>query len=297
MWPYRLVTSIYKVLQSRYQSRFSIESNATVQQIHVEDNNTTPYRICTSRGNIRAAHVVHATDAFAANLITGLKGKIFPVRGHMSAQAAEGPSSQLDGSRSWSIVGKKGFEYITQRPRESTGPHSPGGEIMLGGGLCKSDGKGMDEIGIWKDNGTDPTISAYLSGVWSIAFKGEQACVLQLWSGCMGFTTDLVPFVGEISPVFTKRRRVFKKTNGTPSEPGSTSPNEWITAGFNGDGMVLAWLSGTAVGLTLLGREDVHLEARPGRPAGKVMDWLPEELRLSESRIRDSNIYKLARFL
>ncbi|KAF7589369.1 hypothetical protein BBP40_004417 [Aspergillus hancockii] len=297
IWPYRFVTSIYKTLQSRHRSSFSIESNAMVQQIQVDDNDTTPYRICTPRGNIRATHVVHATDAFAANLIPGLKGKLFPVRGHMSAQAAEGPSSQLDGSRSWSIIGKKGFEYITQRPRDSGGPHNPGGEIMLGGGLCKSDGKGMDEIGIWKDNSTDPTISAYLSGVWSVTFKDEHARVLQLWSGCMGFTTDLIPYVGEISPKFTKRQRVSNKGKGTSSEPGSSPPNEWITAGFNGDGMVLAWLSGTAVGLMVLGREDIHLEARPGRPAGKIVDWLPEGLRLSESRIRDSNIYKLARFL
>ena len=263
----------------------------------MEDNDTAPYLLYTSRGQIRATHVVHATDAYAPNLIPGLKDKIFPVRGHMSAQKADGPSSHLDGSRSWSIIGKKGYEYITQRPRESAGPHSPGGEIMLGGGLYKSDGKGMDEIGIWKDNCVDPTISAYLSGIWSTVLQGEHARVLQLWSGCMGFTPDLIPFVGEVSPTFTKRRRASNKRKATASESGSTPANEWITAGFNGDGMVLAWLSGTAVGLMVLGREDVHLEARAGRPAGKVTDWLPKELYLSESRVRDLSIFKLARFL
>ncbi|KAE8139616.1 FAD dependent oxidoreductase-domain-containing protein [Aspergillus pseudotamarii] len=297
MWPYRLITSIYMKLKSKYQSSFVIETGATVREIYVEDNDTTPYLLYTSRGQIRATHVVHATDAYAPNLIPGLKGKIFPVRGHMSAQKADGPSSHLDGSRSWSIIGKKGYEYITQRPRESADPHSPGGEIMLGGGLYKSDGKGMDEIGIWKDNCLDPTISAYLSGIWSTVLQGEHACVLQLWTGCMGFTPDLVPFVGEVSPTFTKRQRASKKRKTTASESGSTPANEWITAGFNGDGMVLAWLSGAAVGLMVLGREDVHLEARAGRPAGKVTDWLPKELYLSESRVRDLSIFKLARFL
>ncbi|KAF5858695.1 hypothetical protein ETB97_003862 [Aspergillus alliaceus] len=297
MWPYRLVTSIYKSLQTKYQSAFSIETSTRVEEIYVQDNDDMPYLVRTSRGNIRTTHVIHATDAYVPNLIPGLKGKIFPVRGHMSAQAAKGPSSQLDGSRSWSIIGKKGFEYITQRPRQSAGPHSPGGEIMLGGGLCKSDGKGMDEIGIWKDNNVDTTVSAYLGGIWSVVLEDEHAHVLQLWSGCMGWTPDLVPFVGKVSPTFTKRRRVSNPHGGTTSEPESTPANEWITAGFNGDGMVLAWLSGTAVGLMVLGRENDHLEARPGRPAGKVTDWLPKEVYLTESRARDLSIFKLARFL
>ncbi|KAE8355152.1 hypothetical protein BDV28DRAFT_146444 [Aspergillus coremiiformis] len=112
MWPYQLVTSIYKALQSRYQASFSIETSAMVQEIHVENSDPTPYLVCTSRGN--ATHAVHATDVYASNSIPGLKGKIFPVHAHMSAQAAEGPSENPSGSRSWTI-GKKGYEYITQR--------------------------------------------------------------------------------------------------------------------------------------------------------------------------------------
>ncbi|KAK1140465.1 hypothetical protein N8T08_010309 [Aspergillus melleus] len=298
MWPYRLVSSLYSHLLSKYGHSFSIETSTEVQEIHLENDEATPYCLKTSRGEINARHVVHATDAFTANLIPGLKGKIFPVRGHMSAQEAEGPSSSLNGSRSWSFIDKKGFEYITQRPRESAGCHSQGGEIMLGGGLFQSQDKGTDEIGIWEDDGASPTISAYLSGIWSVALRNETTRVLQLWTGCMGFTIDLLPFVGRVHPKFTGRDPQRSSHRRKPSKiTQSDTPNEWITAGFGGDGMVSAWLSGTAVGLMLLGRDDIEHAARPGRPAGKVSDWLPKELRLSVERIRRANIYKLAQQL
>lgn len=298
MWPYRLVSSLYSHLLSKYGSSFWIETNAEVQDIHVPNDDATPYGLKTSRGEMRTRHVVHATDAFAANLIPGLKGKIFPVRGHMSAQEAEGPSSTLDGSLSWSFIDKKGFEYITQRPQESAGCHSPGGEIMLGGGLFQSEDKGLDEIGIWEDNGASPTISAYLSGLWSVALRDENTRVLQLWTGCMGFTIDLLPFVGRLTSKFTGRDPPRSSRRGKSSgQYRSDTPNEWITAGFGGDGMVSAWLSGTAVGLMVLGRDEIEHPARPGRPAGRVTDWLPKELRLSPERIRRANVYKLAQHL
>ncbi|THC93961.1 hypothetical protein EYZ11_006572 [Aspergillus tanneri] len=216
----------------------------------------------------------------------------------MSAQEAVGPSLKLDGSLSWSIIGKKGFEYVTQRPQESAGSHSPGGEIMIGGGLFQSENKAIDEIGIWKDNSTNPIISAYLGGIWPVTFESEHTKVLQLWTGCMGFTIDLLPFVGQVSPKFTGRVPRRKSGKGkTSGKPVGDSPNEWITAGFGGDGMVSAWLSGTAVGLMVLGRENIQHETRPGLPAGKVTDWLPKEMYLSEKRIRNASIYKLAQAL
>ncbi|PLB52599.1 nucleotide-binding domain-containing protein [Aspergillus steynii IBT 23096] len=298
MWPYRLVSSLYSHLLAKYGPSFAIETSTEVQDIHMENDEATPYYLRTSRGVIRARHIVHATDGFTANLIPGLKGKIFPVRGHMSAQEADGPSSDLDGTRSWSFIDKKGFEYITQRPQESAGCHSPGGEIMLGGGLFQSADKGLDEIGIWKDNGASPIISAYLSGIWSVAMRDENTRVLQLWTGCMGFTIDLLPFVGRVHPRFTGRVPHRSSRRGKSSENSrSDAPNEWITAGFGGDGMVSAWLSGTAVGLMLLGRDKIEHESQPGRPAGKVTDWLPKQLRLSGARIRRANIYKLAQQL
>lgn len=300
MWPYRFVSSLYSRLLSKYGDVFSIETGTEVQDIYVEKDELTPFWLRTSRGLIRARQLVHATDAFAANLIPGLKGKIFPVRGHMSAQKPEGPTSDLDGSRSWSFINKKGFEYITQRPQESAGCHSLGGELMVGGGLFQSQEKGADEIGVWQDNSANAVISAYLRGIWSVVLRDENTRMLQLWTGCMGFTIDLLPFVGRIHPKFTERDppRPSRRGKGVSSENyRSEPPSEWISAGFGGDGMVSAWLSGTAVGLMMLGREEVGHDPKPGRPAGKVTEWFPKELLLSTGRIRRASIYKLAQQL
>ncbi|KAF7594864.1 hypothetical protein BBP40_008194 [Aspergillus hancockii] len=223
----------------------------------------------------------------------------------MSAQAAEGPHSELDGSRSWSIVGKKGFDYITQRPCTPAVPCSPGGEVMLGGGHVQSDDKGRDEVGIWQDNSINPTISAYLSGIWPTVFRGERwskekvySHVLQIWTGCMGYTVDLLPYVGKAGYEFTGRKPpTLSPDNSTGGHLGDTPPQEWITAGFCGDGMVQARLSGVAVGLMVVGRENIHSEGRSGRPDGKVAEWFPKEMYLSRERIHKSSIYKLAKHL
>jgi hypothetical protein len=36
-----------------------------------------------------------------------------------------------------------------------------------------------------------------------------------------------------------------------------TLPAEWISAGYNGEGMVNAWMCWVALGLMVLGREDI----------------------------------------
>ncbi|KAF7586504.1 hypothetical protein BBP40_008786 [Aspergillus hancockii] len=259
MWPYRFVTELYASLLSQYGSSFSLETSAPVTDIKIDGDSSAPYLLHTSRGNIRASHVIHATDSYAPNLIPGLKGKLFPIRAHMTAQKPE--SFELDGSRSWSIVGKRGFEYVSQRPQ-------PGGELMLGGGLFQSEGKGMDEVGIWQDDKISTTIRAYLAGIWPTVVLQNGASppwILQAWTGCMGYTVDLLPYVGRLSHKLTGRR--VKPSGGKTGKqpPGYTPPGEWISAGFGGDGMVTAWLSGVAVGLMVLGQENLEFQDECGR--------------------------------
>jgi len=63
-------------------------------------------------------------------------------------------------------------------------------------------------------------------------------------------------------------------------------PGEWIAAGYSGEGMVHAWMSGKAVAHMVLGRER------------EIETWFPEMLRVTEKRWKDADVEKmLARFM
>src|SRR5271168_3416424 len=86
LWPYRLVTSILFNLVVTYPGSFSIETYTAVESISIGTNPDTPFVVHTSRGDIKASHIIHATNGHSAALIPELLGKIFPVRGQMTAQ-------------------------------------------------------------------------------------------------------------------------------------------------------------------------------------------------------------------
>jgi glycine/D-amino acid oxidase-like deaminating enzyme len=68
-----------------------------------------------------------------------------------------------------------------------------------------------------------------------------------------------------------------------------------MAAGFNGEGMVSAWLSGAALAIMVLGREDEELEKGVGRPGGKLRDWFPQdELKIDEERLKRARLENLA---
>ncbi|KIW20701.1 hypothetical protein PV08_01278 [Exophiala spinifera] len=299
LWPYRFVTALYHLLLARHPQNFSIETNTMVESIQVSgEDDKCPFLVKTSRGDIAATHVIHATDAFASTLIPGLKGKLFPIRGHMTAQRPGDAFPDFGGSRSWGLIRNSGFEYITQHPHNEANPLTD--VIMAGGGIDLSEEQGMDEVGVWGDDHTSVSISAYLGGILPVAFGSENwgadsspARLIRGWTGCMGFTLDLLPYVGRLDPILTGRKLV--STNlGNSKAP---TPCEWITAGFNGEGMVSTWLAGVAVGLMVLGREKENNKNTHGRPDGKVLDWLPELLLCAKERIRKSNIHDFANWV
>ncbi|KUJ11478.1 DAO-domain-containing protein [Mollisia scopiformis] len=212
IWPYRLVTCILDSLLRNYPSEFSLETHTAAQSISTTRNPNQPFIVHTSRGDILASHVIHATNAHTSNLVPGLRGKIFPVRGTMSAQRPGKDFPELKGSRSWCFINKHGYEYITQRPGKVDSIDSQGGEIMTGGAMVQSGKKGFCEFGIASDAETNYLAGCHLSGVLPMAFGfenwGEDAPggrVKNLWSGSLGLTADMMPFVGKLEPSLTGR--------------------------------------------------------------------------------------------
>lgn len=274
LWPYRLVTSTWNDLLKRYPN-LTISTHTPVSSI-TSNNDTTsaPYIVHTSRGPLRAKHILHATNGYTGHLNPALRGCLTGVIGHMTAQnPGSGFEPVCHGGRSWSVVYANGFDYVTQRP---DGEDGSAGDLMLGGGLFRSKDEGLDQIGVWDDGRMDAFPLMHLRGSMATIFEPKWGVGGELkgaWTGIMGFTGDMLPFVGRL-----------------PLASG-----QWLAAGFNGEGMVWAWLSGVAVAVMMLGLEEEDLEEAVGRPGGRLAEWYPvEEVKVDEARLRRADLTNLA---
>ena len=283
LWPYRFVTAIWKRLLEQFPDVLSIETETPVESIEV-DKHVYPYKLTTSRGVIRARHIVHATNAFASHLIPGLRGKMIGKLGHMSSQQPGTLFPSLAGNRSWTFYFDSFFYYIMQRPAAD----GASGELLVG---YASEDRRDNMVGVYDESRLDPHTYAYLEEITPEIFEPnwgedrEDGRIKSIWSGVMALTGDDLPFVGNLDHRLTGRKSSLppqlgalgRRLNGT---------GEWMSAAYNGDGMVLAWLCGTALGIMITGMENVELQPDPGRPSGKLADWFPPELLATYKRIQ-----------
>lgn len=293
MWPFRFVTSILAELLSAHAPAFNLHTSTAVEDITIQSASAHPYTIATSRGTIRARHIVHATNGYASHLVPGLRSSLFPCRGQMTAQRPGSDFPDTEGLRSWSFIGDKGFEYITQRPqsaysskRNDADGKQSGGEILLGGAFTLP---GLSQLGLADDTTLETTIGAYLEGIMPLVFDKQnwgkdapEGRVIDHWTGVMGMTLDTLPYVGRLPDQLTSRS---VEATSLMAEHGLAPPGEWIAAGYNGEGMVNAWSCGVAVADMILqqsaDRDDV--------PA------LPEEYLITNKRLARSSLAQMGR--
>ncbi|KAI0063079.1 FAD dependent oxidoreductase [Artomyces pyxidatus] len=287
--PYRLVTTILTNLLARNADTFHLCTQTPCTDITAPTPSAPYYTLHTPHGPVTAAHVIHATNGWAPHLLPGLRTKILPVRGHMSAQRpgrALGPSTAA-GARSHIFYnGPMGYDYLTQLP-------GPGAELMFGGGAARAGRIILDEVGVTDDGGWNRAIASHVGGALPEYFgrenwgreggddEGEngewaEGRVKALWTGVLGISADGVPWVG----------RVPTKISGRVVPPAKTGvqPGEWIAAGYSGEGMVNAWMSGRALAYMVLGIEE----------AMHVPEWLPSAFLVSEPRWRKATLERFA---
>jgi glycine/D-amino acid oxidase-like deaminating enzyme len=242
LWPYRLVTGIFEQLLKDHSHRFSIETSTPVTSISYSSALSQaeyPYTLSTPTGSIRAGKVLHCTNAHSSHLLPSLRGKLFPLRGTMSAQS-QGKFPSLGSSNSFSYMDKGTLDpdtnvwswtlyYITQDP--NTGDMYIGGEKQILDQLLVSDDTVIGEI-------PSEALSKVLPEIFSEGWEEPQV-VKSMWSGIMAFTADGLPLVGRL----------------TGSMTGRNGDGEWFAGGYNGHGMDKAWLSGEALVGMVLGKE------------------------------------------
>ncbi|EAU93246.1 hypothetical protein CC1G_11228 [Coprinopsis cinerea okayama7 len=329
--PYRLVTGILSRLLASYPTSFDLFSHTPCIGISALDATDNCYTVTTPRGSIRVRHVIHATNGWVSHLLPGLRGRIVPSRGVMTAQLPRpglgdptpadtkdktptSSSASWTGRRSFVIYPRStvtAYDYLTQQ-LPSTGPSTsypqPRGEFMFGGGFADAI---TTDLGCTDDreytSKTKEYLSTALRGVFSItpdgAKEGKEE-LLAAWSGVLGFSADERPWVGRIpanvtgrSPVQEEMRSHSLNCTGSDSQQpvsGLAAPGEWIAAGYSGEGMVHAWMSAKALAYMVLGLDAGSSPATcEAGTDSDIGEWFPEVFRITEERWRQAEFEDL----
>jgi glycine/D-amino acid oxidase-like deaminating enzyme len=232
--PYNLITSLLATLTERH-ANFTIHPRTPIVSLAPSVNHPGETLATTASGHIiRARYVVHATNAYISHLLPSFAGKVFPVRGTMTAQPAGTALPNWSNERSWTFVFKRGYDYMTQRPD---------GTLMLGGGRSNAEEDGRGEFGNAREDEHSVFSLAHLRGLPPVVFGKHwgdtpPSAVAQ-WTGLLGWSADLLPWVGEL-----------------PAEAragGLGGGREFVAAGYSGLGMPNAWLSGVSIAQLITG--------------------------------------------
>ncbi|KAI0197836.1 FAD dependent oxidoreductase [Astrocystis sublimbata] len=238
------------VLKLCLQRGLNLQTRTPVTAVRKSESG---WHVETPRGSIRARRVVMATNGYTAHLLERFQGVIVPLRGHVTAQRP-GTSMPANGLPStYSFIYQKGYDYMVPRPKGSKFE----GDIVIGGRLTSAMYDGLNEYGTTDDTTADEdtmrdlhnTLPRYFGDNWGVDHRDGR--VRNQWTGIMGYSPDGFPFVGEM-----------------PGEEGL-----WVSASFQGHGMVLCWMSARAL-----------VEMMRGRGEGLV-DWFPDVFGIRESRL------------
>ncbi|ETS81314.1 hypothetical protein PFICI_06316 [Pestalotiopsis fici W106-1] len=264
LWPYRVVTSVFAGLLSKYSRQLSIETKTPVTSVTHDGD---AYLLHTPRGTTRAKKVIHCTNGHVGHLVPNIRGVIYPLRGTMTVQDL-GPNVPNRG-REKSFA----FHYVPQYDKES--------ETLADGLWYLTQNAKTGYFFFGGDKGTmEQTLNADDSVLTDVSrdhlqdvlprFFGYQDTKLDsmksAWSGIMGFTHDEIPLVGKL-PM---------------SATGRAGDGEFIAAGFNGYGMPYAWLAGEQLAKLVVGKG--------------FAEWFPECFQLSESRLSPSAVAEVASY-
>ncbi|KAL2877900.1 hypothetical protein SGCOL_006850 [Colletotrichum sp. CLE4] len=234
LWPYKLaVAMIRKSLEVGLQ----LETNTPVLEVSQADGDSGSWTIITNRGNITANKVIHATNGYASHLLPELDGRIIPLKGHVAAIAPPPAYVDLPLSTSFAFVSDDNYDYLVQRPGSQK-------FLIWGGGEGAHPNGPEGGYGDCDDSFTVPEVLDFIKEGPSRNFKGWKDSIDSptsevkdpvpfAWSGIMGLSKDLLPFIGEL--------------------PGK--PDQYLIGGYHGHGMARVFLSTKAFCELFLGQK------------------------------------------
>ncbi|KAI3544489.1 hypothetical protein CSPX01_05614 [Colletotrichum filicis] len=222
LWPYKLAMAM---IRRSLEAGLQLETNTPVLEVSQADGGHGGWTVATSRGNVTANKVIHATNGYASHLLPELDGRIIPLKGHVAAIAPPPAYIDLPLSTSFAFVSDENYDYLIQRP----GPQK---YLIWGGGEGAHPNGPEGGYGDCDDSFAVPEVLDFIKKGPSRTFKGWQESLESpssgvrdsvpfAWSGIMGLSKDLLPFIGEL-----------------PGKPG-----QYLIGGYHGHGMARVFLS------------------------------------------------------
>jgi glycine/D-amino acid oxidase-like deaminating enzyme len=209
LWPAKLVTEM-ALVAARQGANLQPQT-----EVYTVENESNGLMVKSDRGQIKAKHVVYATNGWTRQLLPSMNNIIVPVRGQVLITE---PVSLM---WNFSFSTNFGYEYCLQRPD---------GRIVLGGMRWL---KPEQEVGIDDDSTIDPSISNGLKEFLPQHFPElSNIQIDKEWTGILGFSQDNNPLIGPL-----------------PHRQG-----EYIAAGFSGHGMPMTFLAGKTVTEMIMGQ-------------------------------------------
>lgn len=212
VWPYKFVTGLFEKYVRDHS--LTIQTNTVVTDVHENPDSGT---VKTTRGDIKAPIIIHATNAWMSHLVPELQPFVSPVRANVQRHVP-GSNIHVDNSL-WLRYAEHDYDYMVQRP---------GGAFIIGrantGRRATSDDGNMDVLPQTHLRTVVPAL---------FDFKTRNVQVTHAWSGCVAFTQDGNPFTGKW--------------------PGQERRHQWVCGAYQGIGMVRAFRSAQALACMVLG--------------------------------------------
>jgi glycine/D-amino acid oxidase-like deaminating enzyme len=250
---YKLVIGILKLALGKGLNMHCNTAVTAIERALVPVSAEEKWLVQTPRGKVVAGNVIMATNGYTAHLYPKLQGVIVPLRGHVTVHRPGIRMPKIGLQSTYSFVYENGYEYMIPRPHDAENA----GDLVIGGGSSKSFDGGIGEYGNTDDTIINEAVVNYLTETTAKYFSqswGEDdpsGRIRAAWCGIMGYSGDGLPFVGPVPG----EKRLF------------------ISASFQGHGMVLCWLCAKALTHRLLQSEE-------------LCDWFPRSFWVTEERMR-----------
>ncbi|WVQ74666.1 hypothetical protein IAR50_004270 [Cryptococcus sp. DSM 104548] len=218
LWPYKLACSLAHIVLKK---GLNIQTHTPALSI-----SPSPFpgewSVETSEGIINSPALIIATNAYTSSLLPSFEPLIIPVRG--TACSITPPLSHSLGSAPGPVRYTFGFrhgpgEVDYMIPRQGRSLPGLGDRSIILGGAKGCFLKNVDE---WYNNKNDdqqmPGARRYFEDFAPkhfVGWSGGKENIDKVWSGVLGYSSDLLPYVGQV-----------------PDMPGV-----FICAGFTGHGM------------------------------------------------------------
>ncbi|KAK5059372.1 hypothetical protein LTR69_005960 [Exophiala sideris] len=217
IWPYKLVMHLLKSAVSRGANLQTMTPVTAVSETPQADGR---WLVSTSRGHVRAKKILYATNAYTSDIAPQFENHIIPVRGVCSRIVVPKDRVAPVLSMTYSIRhGPSMYDYLIPRPD---------GSIIVGGAKPPFWSDRSHWYNVKDDSRLIEPATSWFDGLMQRTFIGWEnsgAHTDKVWTGIMGYSSDFMPYVGDV-----------------PDKPG-----QMILAGFSGHGMPLILLSAKAM--------------------------------------------------